>query len=323
MVHQHFLKKLNKNIIIDKEYTFRTMSGEDRVKGVTYLLMKILDIEKNMRFFIIDKENFKYDFLLGLDCIKQYRLCQDHELNITQNKEKLPIQNENTVTKEREVNWNEFIPVEEFEVKTEHLDTKKKKKKIFDLINKYDTIFARNKYDVGTVKDYEAHIKLSEKRYVAKKPYRCSYWDQQETERQVAELLQHGMIEESCSPFASPVTLAYKKENGEKKKNRMCIDFRDLNKLLISETHPFLLIDDIIVRTRNCKWFTSLDINSAFWSILIRNKDRYKLGFVTQQGHWQWKCLPFGLKNAPPYISTYIVRNNKEEWSKWILLKLY
>lgn len=79
----------------------------------------------------------------------------------------------------------------------------------------------------------------------------------------------------------------------------MCIDFRDLNKNIVLQAQPFPLIDDIIIRARNCKYFTILDINSAFWSISLRIEDGRKTGFVTQDGHFQWTCLPFGLKTSP------------------------
>lgn len=94
----------------------------------------------------------------------------------------------------------------------------------------------------------------------------------------------------------------------------MCIDFRELNKLLISEPQPFPLIEEIIAKTRDSEWFTTLDINSAFWAIPLREKDRYKTAFVTQDGHWQWKNLPFGLKTSPAIfqriLSNIIRRNN-------------
>ena len=65
------------------------------------------------------------------------------------------------------------------------------------------------------------------------------------------------------------------------------------------EPQPFPRIEDLLVKTRNCKFFTKLDINSAFWSIPLRIEDNKKTGFVTQEGHFQWTCLPFGLKTAP------------------------
>lgn len=100
------------------------------------------------------------------------------------------------------------------------------------------------------------------------------------------------LIEESYSPFAAPVTLAFEKE--ENKRSRLCVDFRDLNKIVIPQAQPFLLIDDLVIKTRNSTFFTTLDINSAFWSIPLRIEDRKKTAFVSQEGHYQWTCLPFG-----------------------------
>ena len=119
------------------------------------------------------------------------------------------------------------------------------------------------------------------------------------------------MIEESSSPFAAPVTLAFKKEDN--RKTRLCIDFRELNKIVIPESQPFPRIEDLVTKMSNCEWYSSLDINSAFWSISIREKDRRKTAFVTQNGHYQWKRLPFGLKTSPAIfqrILTNIIRRN-------------
>lgn len=165
-----------------------------------------------------------------------------------------------------------------------------------NIIKKNERIFAKSKFDIGTIKDYEGTVKLTENKYISKKPYRCSFQDRLEIEKQVEELLNANLIEESSSPYAAPVTMAYKKEDG--KKSRLCIDFKELNKIVVPESQPFPRIDDLTISARNCKFFTKLDMNSAFWSIPVRAKDRYKLAFVTHHGHWQWKCLPFGLKSA-------------------------
>lgn len=71
------------------------------------------------------------------------------------------------------------------------------------------------------------HIKLLENKCIVKRFCRCFFQDQCEIKKQVRELLKHGLIEESSSPFASPVTLAFKKDEGKLVKNRLCIDFRD------------------------------------------------------------------------------------------------
>lgn len=80
------------------------------------------------------------------------------------------------------------------------------------------------------------------------------------------------------------------------------------------QAQPFPLIEDLMIKTRNCRFFTTLDINSAFWSIPLRVEDRQKTGFVTQEGHYQWTCLPFGLKTSPAIfqrILSNIIRKHK------------
>lgn len=69
--------------------------------------------------------------------------------------------------------------------------------------------------------------------------------------------------------------------------------------MVVPQAQPFPLIDDLVIKTRNSVYFTTLDINSAFWSIPLRVEDRKKTGFITQKGHYQWTCLPFDLKTSP------------------------
>lgn len=276
---------------------------------------------KKMNVFVIDKENFDYDFLVGLDCIKEFHLVQNENLEINQ---KIPIQRSKLVSKETKkeiaskeiksdnlVNYNEDFREENFKIRINHLDYQKQAV-IDELISKNEAVFAKDKYDIGKVTDYEAHIDLLIEKYCSKRPYRCTMEDKKEIENQVAKLLEKNMIEESYSPFAAPVTLAYKRD--ENKRSRLCIDFRDLNKIVVPQSQPFPLIEDLIVKTRDCKFFSTLDLNSAFWSIPLRVSDRHKTAFVTQEGHYQWTCLPFGLKTSPAIfqrIMCNIIRKHK------------
>lgn len=235
----------------------------------------------------------------------KFRLRQDEFLKISQAPFSSPLTSFSVFldkfSNDNIIIWNEAIPVSSFEAKVSHLSSDQQSR-IYNLIDKYGSVFAKNEFDVGLVTKYEAQIKLLENKYVAKKPYCYSFSDQQEIERQVTDLLRQSIIEESCSPFAAPVTMAYKKDGGwTEKKVRMCSDFRNLNRLVVPESQPFPLIEDMIVRTRtrDCTWFTALDINSAFWSIPVQVKDRHKTAFVTQHGHYQWCNLPFGLKTSP------------------------
>lgn len=282
-----------------------TINGVKRTQGLTTIKIKILDIEKSVDVYIVDGNEFQYDFLIGLDMIKEFYLVQDQDLKITQKQEetstnKEPIYNNSSKRElnknEVSINFNEHVKEENFEMSMGNLNTQQQTE-IKELIDEYKTSFAKDKYDVGKVQHYEARIDLLVDRYCSKRPYRCSIEDKKEIEKQVGKLLQENLIEESYSPFAAPVTLAFKKE--DQRKTRLCIDFRELNKIVLPQAQPFPLIDDLVTKTRNCRYFSTLDINSAFWSIPLRIEDRKKTAFVTQEGHFQWTCLPFGLKTAP------------------------
>lgn len=289
-----------------KKTNLRTINGVHETDGMVKLKIKILNIEKYVNVFIINNENFKYNFLIGLDCIQKFKLIQNERLEIEQKDSE-----SNILMNEYQINFNEHVEINTFNISMNHLNNIEKKV-ITDLVNKYKNIFAKDKYDIGTVKDYEARIDLIVDKYCSKRPYRCTIDDKKEIEVQISQLLEKNLIEESYSPFAAPVTLAFKKD--ENRRSRLCIDFRDLNRIIVPQSQPFPLIEDLVIKTRNCKFFSKLDINSAFWSIPLRIEDRRKTGFVTQEGHFQWTCLPFGLKTSPAIfqrILSNIIRKHK------------
>lgn len=275
--YDYFIKrKLNKNI--SGGNIIKTISGDSISEGVVSVDVRIFNITEKVKFFIVKSNAFKEDVLLGLDCIKKFKLCQNYDLKISQNHQEMTNQVNNI---SNEIDKPDF-------------DTTPEVKK---LLEKFSNIFAKDKFDVGSYKNFEATVKLTENKYISKKPYKCALQDQLEIESQIKKLLTAGLVEESNSPNASPVTLAFKK--GEARRSRLCIDYRELNKIVVPESQPFPRIDDLTLRVRNCKYYSKLDINSAFLSISLREKDRYKTAFVTHHGHWQWRRLPFGLKTAP------------------------
>ncbi|XP_044759165.1 uncharacterized protein LOC123316918 [Coccinella septempunctata] len=146
------------------------------------------------------------------------------------------------------INFNENIETKHFEIHVNHLNYDQQSI-IDELIQQNLSVFAKDKYDVGTVSGYEAHIDLLEEKYCSKRPYRCTIEDRKEIEQQIAKLLDKKLIEESYSPFAAPVTLALKRD--ENKRSRLCIDFRDLNKIVVPQSQPFPLIEDLTEKTRD------------------------------------------------------------------------
>lgn len=161
LLNSRIIKKMGLTTQKDRN-TFQTVSSRKDFSGRLFARMKIHKIEKTVEVFVVDDENFEYDILLGLDTIKNFCLKQDYDLKIYQKinlenkKDEIKYINTKAENQEYLVNFNEGIPVEQFKAKLDHL-SEEKKEKIQILINKYETIVAKNKFDVGQVKDHEAH----------------------------------------------------------------------------------------------------------------------------------------------------------------------
>ncbi|KAJ9519372.1 hypothetical protein QJQ45_023170 [Haematococcus lacustris] len=125
--------------------------------------------------------------------------------------------------------------------------------------------------------------------------YRMSQEEHAELKKQVQDLLAKGMIEPSSSPFAAPI-LFVKKKSGEL---RMCLDYRQLNKITIRDQYPLPRIDDLFDKLSGCTVFSSLDLQAGYNQIRITPEDVPKTAFKTPDGHYQFKVLSFGLCNAP------------------------
>ena len=113
---------------------------------------------------------------------------------------------------------------------------------------------------------------------------------------EVQKMLEQGIIQESSSPWNSPIVLVKKKDGSV----RFCIDFRQLNKVTKRDTYPIPLIEDCLDCLSGARSFSSLDLKSGYFQCPLAEEDREKTAFVTPDGGlFEFKCLPFGLSNGP------------------------
>ena len=117
---------------------------------------------------------------------------------------------------------------------------------------------------------------------------------------EIEMLLEYDMIEPSKSPWACGVVMA-KKKGGQL---RFCCDFRHLNAVTIKAAYPTPRIDESLSKLGDAKFFTTLDLGSAFWQVPLRKKDREKTRFACELGLYQWKRMPFGLCKATATFQT-------------------
>ena len=111
----------------------------------------------------------------------------------------------------------------------------------------------------------------------------------------VKDILTGGQIEPSDSPWASPVVLVTKKDGS----TLFCVDYRRLNLLSVKDAYPLPRIDDSLRLLGNQQWFSTMDLASGYWQVAMSPEAKRKAAFMTNEGLFQFRVMPFGLCNAP------------------------
>ncbi|KAD5960634.1 hypothetical protein E3N88_12106 [Mikania micrantha] len=150
---------------------------------------------------------------------------------------------------------------------------------------------------------------------VAKSPYRLAPSEMQELSNQLQELLDKGFIRPSFSPWGAPVLFVKKKDGSF----RMCIDYRELNKLTIKNRYPLPRIVDLFDQLQGAQYFSKIDLRSGYHQLWIQEEDIPKTAFRTRYGHYEFIVMPFRLTNAPavfmdlmnrvckPYLDQFVI----------------
>lgn len=116
----------------------------------------------------------------------------------------------------------------------------------------------------------------------------------EETKRQIREMLETGIVEPSSSPWSSAYVIV--KKGGD---YRLCVDFRGLNSVTKKDPYPLPYIEACIEAVAGKNFYSTLDFASGFWQLPIANDSKELTAFRTEEGHWQFARMPFGLCNAP------------------------
>ncbi|GJZ69016.1 putative reverse transcriptase domain-containing protein, partial [Tanacetum coccineum] len=130
---------------------------------------------------------------------------------------------------------------------------------------------------------------------VARAPYRLAPLELQELSTQLQELSDKGFIRPSSSPWGTLVLFVKKKDGYF----RMCIDYRELNKLTVNNRYPLPRIDDLFDQLQGSNVYSKIDSRSGYHQLRVHDEDIPKTAFRTLYGHYEFQVMPFRLSNAP------------------------
>lgn len=167
--------------------------------------------------------------------------------------------------------------------------------KLCSLLSSFADVFDLGDKPLGRSTTVTHRIDTGDARPIHRRPYRVSHAERGIIQNEVEKMLAKDVIEPSSSPWASPVVLVKKKDGTW----RFCVDYRHLNRITKKDVYPLPRIDDALDCLHGAKYFSSIDLRSGYWQITIDELDREKTAFVTPDGLYQFKVMPFGLCNAP------------------------
>ncbi|GJR15667.1 putative reverse transcriptase domain-containing protein [Tanacetum coccineum] len=151
---------------------------------------------------------------------------------------------------------------------------------------------------------------------LARAPYRLAPSEMKELSEQLQELSDKGFISPSSSLWGALVLFVKKKDGSF----RMCIDYRELNKLTVKNRYPLPRIDDLFDQLQGSSIYSKIDLRSGYHQLRVREQDIPKTAFRTRYGHYEFQVMPFGLTNAPAVFMDLMNRVCKPYLDKFVIV---
>lgn len=270
-------------------------NGSIHVIAMTTFIVRSNNINIELDAYVARDSDFNLDFLIGRNVV-------DHpDIEIITNHDGCKLSRKITLSNVYLVSSieTEDSHISELRGNIAHLNDDLQKQ-IIALFRKYPNVLN----ELGTVLTGELKLRLKSDSTVYYRPYRMAPVEREKINYIIKDLLDKNIIKDSDSPFASPVLLVKKKDGND----RMCVDYRALNKIIEKDRFPLPLIEDQVDKLGKAKYYISIDMKNGFYQIPVSPDSRKYTAFVTPDGHYEFLKMPFGICNGPSVFQRAITK---------------
>ncbi|GKD48470.1 putative nucleotidyltransferase, ribonuclease H [Tanacetum coccineum] len=247
-----------------------------------------------------------FNVIIGMDWMAEHRaevVCYEKYIRVPYGNDMLIIQGKRSGVKN--------------ESRSEEEETEIPERLIEDvpIVKKFSEVFPEDLPGLPPTRQVEFHIELiPEAKPVARAPYRLAPAKMKELAEKLKELSDKGFIRPCSSPWGAPILFDKKKDGSF----RMCIDYRELNKLTVKNRYPLPRIDNLFDQLQGSSIYLKIDLRSGYHQLRVREEDIPKTAFRTRYGHYEFRVIPFGLTNALAVFMDLMKRMCKPYLDKFV-----
>ncbi|GKA79796.1 putative reverse transcriptase domain-containing protein, partial [Tanacetum coccineum] len=295
------------NVVTDHYYDVELADG--RIIGLNTILrgctLNFLNHPFNIDLVPVELGSF--DAIIGMDWLAKYQAIIVGAEKIV----RIPWGNETLIVHGDGSNWGnkthlniisctktqkymqKRCPIFLAHVTTKETEDKSEKKRLEDvsIIRDFSEVFPENLPGLPPTRQVEFQIDLIPgAEPVARAPYRSS-------------------------PWGAPVLFVKKKDGSF----RMCIDYRELNKLMVKNRYSLPRIDDLFDQLQGSSHYSKIDLRLGYHQLTVQEEDNPKTAFRTRYDHYEFQVMPFGLTNAPDVFMDLMNRVCKPYLDKFVI----
>ncbi|GJU15970.1 putative reverse transcriptase domain-containing protein [Tanacetum coccineum] len=286
-----------------------------------------------LKIDLLPVELGSFDAIIGMDWLVKYQaiiVCAEKIVRIPWGNETLIVHSDRSNRgNEAHLHIISYTKTQEYMLKgcpvflanitTKETEDKPEKKRLKDvpIVQDFPDVFPKDLPGLPLTRQVEFQIDLIPGvAPVARAPYRLAPSEMKELSEQLKELSDKGFIRPSSSPWGAPVLFVKKKDGSF----RMCIDYRELNKLTVKNRYPLPRINDLFDQLQGSSVYSKIDMQSGYHQLRVREEDIPKTAFQTWYGHYEFQVMPFGLTNAPAVFMDLMNRVCKPFLDKFVIV---